>query len=194
MDHQEASKRKIASHKLLLANMSQFQEKLEELADNRLLKDEAFRQLCKDNMDMYQQMKELIDTVLEIPNVYQELIMQSDQVMRWRGLSAPQNIAVTRQQKMSHRMWTQCECGEYIHKYQLNVHRKRTCHNQNIVRLEIERNNKLKKFHLGTLLTINSHLVSLKYHSKKFKYRSKHIPWMTLKQLVRRRYIRNLGA
>jgi hypothetical protein len=99
-DRASHSKRKEAAHKTLLKNLQVFQEKIENLADSALIKDEAYRQLSNDNAEMYRQMKQMIDVVSILPTIFQRTILNSEQVQRWVN-PAPKNISQGRQKKMN---------------------------------------------------------------------------------------------
>jgi len=115
-DRASHSKRKEAAHKTLLRNLQVFQEKIEKLADSDLIKDEAYRQLSNDNAEMYRQMKQMIDVVSTLPTLFQQTILNSEQVHRWVN-PAPKNISQSRQKKMNSGKCLLCNCGQWIHKY-----------------------------------------------------------------------------
>jgi len=188
-------KRKEAAHKTLLKNLQNFQEKIEKLADSDLIKDEAYRQLSNDNADMYREMKQLIDVVAQLPRLFQETILNSEQINRWVN-PAPKNISETRQTKMNSGHHKLCECGTWIHKYSMKEHLKRNVHSENMLKLDLEKKDNLRRRNLNELLTLNSHLVALQHHRGHFKYAPKgdgYPPIYSLQMAMRRLYIRRLG-
>jgi hypothetical protein len=194
-DRESHSKRKEAAHKTLLKNLQVFQEKIENLADSALIKDEAYRQLSNDNAEMYRQMKQMIDVVSILPTIFQRTILNSEQVQRWVN-PAPKNISQGRQKKMNSGNCLLCNCGQWIHKYHMNEHLKRNCHSENLLKLDLEKKSNLRKRNLNELLTLNSHLVALQYHRGHFKYAPKgenYPPVYCLQMAMKRLYIRRLG-
>ena len=194
-DRASHSKRKEAAHKTLLKNLQVFQEKIENLADSALIKDEAYRQLSNENAEMYWQMKQMIDVVSILPTIFQRTILNSEQVQRWVN-PAPKNISQSRQKKMNSGNCLLCNCGQWIHKYHMKDHLKRNCHSENLLKLDLEKKSNLRKRNLNELLTLNSHLVALQYHREHFKYAPKgenYPPVYCLQMAMKRLYIRRLG-
>ena len=188
-------KRKEAAHKTLLRNLQNFQEKIEKLADSNLMKDEAYRQLSNDNAEMYGEMKQLIDVVAQLPTLFQETILNSDQIQRWVN-PAPKNITESRQKKMNSGHHKLCSCGTWIHKYSMKEHLKRNIHSENMLKLDLEKRSNLRNRNLNELLTLNSHLVGLQHHRGSFKYAPKgdrYPPMYCLQMAMKRLYIRRLG-
>ena len=173
---EKQSKRQVAAHKELMENLSKVQETIEDLSDNSLLSDEAFRQLSNTNKDLYYSMKRMVEGLNELHIVYQESVMGSRQVNKWKNPSAAKGRCEERQKKQNRKDIVKCACGEYITKGYIDLHKKNQSHNDAMLRIQIDKKKVLQVQGVDKLLTLNAHLNSMKHSRKLFRYAPK--SWM----------------
>jgi len=170
------SKRQVAAHKELMKNLTKVQEKIEDLSDSSLLSDEAFRQLSNTNKDLYYSLKRMVEGLNELHIVYQESVMDSRQVNKWRNPGAAKNRCEERQKKLNRENTVKCSCGEFISRSYFDQHKKNQSHADALLRIQVDKRKVLQVQGVDKLLTLNAHLNSMKHTRKLFRYAPK--SWM----------------
>lgn len=169
----EQSKRQEAAHKELMKNLTMVQEKIEDLSDNSLLTDEAFRQLSNTNKDLYNSMKTMIEGLNKLHIIYEETIMESRMFNKWKNPGAAKNRCEERQKKQNLKDIVRCPCGEFISKSYYEKHKKNQSHQDALLRINIDKKKVLQVQGVDKLLTINAHLNALRNNRKVFRYAPK---------------------
>lgn len=169
----QQTKRQEAAHKELMKNLQKVQEKIEDLAHGNLLNDEAFRQLSITNKELYTSLKRMVEGLNHLHIVYEETIMESRMVNKWKNPDAAKNRCEIRQAKQNKENTIRCPCGEFISDSYIDQHQKNQCHQDAMLRINIDKNQILKSMSVDKLLTINAHLNALKHNRKMFRYAPK---------------------
>ncbi len=169
----EQSKRQEAAHKELMKNLTKVQEKIEDLAGSSLLTDEAFRQLRHTRLDLYNSRKRMVQGLNELHIVYQDTIMESRMVNKWRNPHAAKNRCELRQAKQNREDIVRCACGEFITKAYWDKHKKNQSHQDAMLRINIDKKKVLQVQGVDKLLTLNAHLNAMRNNRKSFRYAPK---------------------
>jgi len=167
------SKRQEAAHKELMKNLQNVQMKIEDLADSSLLTDEAFRQLSITNKDLYTSLKRMVEGLNHLHVIYEETVMESRLVNKWRNPGAAKNRCELRQAKQNKEDIIRCCCGEFISSSYHPQHIKNQCHQDAMLRINIDKKKVLQVQGVDKLLTLNAHLNALKNNRKMFRYAPK---------------------
>jgi hypothetical protein len=193
-----------ARHKQMLVALAKFQEKLDDLAGNDLMKDEAYVQLCNQNKELYDKFKTMFDEIVYMKNLYHETIINNPWVVQYTQGDYHRDQQRTREYKINHPDYQLCPCGDWISKFRINGtgirrinpksmidHQKREKCMSNRARIKWKTLDKMSLHNVISFdkyLLMNSHMNRMCHNEQpKLIYKDK------LSMLVRRRRINQLG-
>jgi len=192
-----------AKHKQMLHALHKFQDKIDGLATDDLIKSEAYIQLSASNKDLFDEFKYLFDEIISMKTAWAEL-MGNPWIAQYEDVNYHKRQHTTREHKVNNPNYTPCPCGDWISKYRYNLdgvkiynprcmidHTKTEKCMSNRARLKWEALSKCKLskiIKIDKYLLLNSHINHM-YHDESPKLFNVNL----LRMLVRRRHIRNLG-